>query len=82
MEDNRPRYRGICPICGAELWICRSIGMELGWMNDGSGSCHKCNTFLHLIFKPEEKEFDVEAWEDFMRRDQGCHASQSQNTEK
>ena len=33
-QDKRPRYKGICPECGRELWICKSILMEMG-INQG-----------------------------------------------
>lgn len=36
-QDKRPRYKGICPECGHELWICKSIFMEMG-INQGAGS--------------------------------------------
>ena len=69
IEDTRPRYKGICPICGAELWICKSIMMAGFGFNMGHGSCHECNTFLHLTFNEERNEFDTETWDDFMSRE-------------
>ena len=37
-QDKRTRYKGICPECGRELWICKSIFMEMG-INQGAGRC-------------------------------------------
>ena len=28
-ENTRKRYKGVCPVCGKENWICKSIAMEL-----------------------------------------------------
>lgn len=29
-KDTRQRYKGICPVCGKENWICKSLAMEMG----------------------------------------------------
>lgn len=42
-EDKRPRYRGICPVCGKEMWICKSWAMEMG-INTGACFCPGCCT--------------------------------------
>lgn len=65
-EDMRTRYKGICPVCGAELWICPSIAMLEGWHNGGHGSCYNCKTFLHLVFDAEKMEFQVQEFEKYM----------------
>lgn len=54
-QDKRPRYKGICPECGRELWICKSILMEIG-INQGAGRCLHCKTFLSIRFNEEEME--------------------------
>lgn len=69
MEDNRPRYKGVCPVCGADLWICMSIAMMGFGINLGHGSCHTCKAFLHLTFNVERQEFDTEPWEDYIDRE-------------
>lgn len=25
---DEKRYKGICPVCGKELWICKSVAMQ------------------------------------------------------
>lgn len=37
-ENTRKRYKGVCPVCGKENWICKSIAMEMG-INTGHGAC-------------------------------------------
>lgn len=54
-EDARKRYKGVCPVCGKENWICKSIAMEMG-INTGHGACLGCKTFLHITFNPERQE--------------------------
>lgn len=62
--DNRKRYKGVCPVCGKENWICKSIAMEMG-INTGHGACLGCKTFLHITFNPERQEMDLEKFEDY-----------------
>lgn len=50
-KDTRPRYRGVCPVCGKENWICKSILMDLG-INSGTGSCLGCGEYMHITFNP------------------------------
>ncbi len=57
-KDKRPRYKGICPECGHELWICKSIFMEMG-INQGAGRCLNCNTLLRIQFNEERQEMDL-----------------------
>lgn len=65
-EDTRKRYKGVCPVCGKENWICKSIAMEMG-INSGHGSCLRCKTFLHIAFNPERQEMDLERFEDYKK---------------
>jgi len=69
IKDTRLRYKGICPVCGAELWICKSIMMIDFGQNMGHGSCYQCNTFLHLTFNEDQQAFDTETWDDYMKRE-------------
>ena len=57
-QDKRPRYKGICPECGHELWICKSIFMEMGF-NQGAGRCLNCNTLISIQFNEERQEMDL-----------------------
>ena len=68
MGGGIPRYKGICPVCGAVLWIQPSIAMSEGWHNGGHGSCFQCKTFLHLVFNPDEKEFEAEEFSKYAKR--------------
>lgn len=63
-KDTRPRYKGICPVCGKENWICKSIAMEIG-INSGVGSCLGCGTFCHIVFNPERQEMELEEFEKY-----------------
>ena len=67
MNDDRPRYKGICPKCGAVLWICPSIAMKMGWDDEGHGICHQCGSFLHLKFEPDRKVFSVQPWSRYIK---------------
>lgn len=68
-EDKRKRYKGVCPVCGKENWICKSIAMEMG-INTGHGSCLGCHTFMHIKFNPERQEMDLERFEDYKNSQQ------------
>lgn len=71
-HDTRPRYKGICPACGGDLYICKSIAQEIGLAPFlGHGTCPKCGKFLHLAFNEERQEFDCEAWEEYMKKAKG-----------
>ena len=63
-EDARKRYKGVCPVCGKENWICKSIAMEIG-INTYHGAYLGFNTFLHITFNPERQEMDLERFEDY-----------------
>lgn len=63
-KDTRQRYKGICPVCGKENWICKSLAMEMG-INTGVGRCLGCDTFLHITYNPERQEMDLERFEDY-----------------
>lgn len=63
-ENTRKRYKGVCPVCGKENWICKSIAMEMG-INTGHGACLGCKTFLHITFNPERQEMELERFEDY-----------------
>ena len=63
-KDTRQRYKGVCPVCGKENWICKSLAMEMG-INVGTGSCLGCGTFMHITFNPKRQEMDLERFEDY-----------------
>lgn len=64
-EDKRPKYRGICPVCGKEMWICKSWAMEMG-INTGAGTCPGCGTLMHITFNADREEMDLERFEDYI----------------
>lgn len=66
-EDSRPRYKAVCPSCGTELWVCKSMAMEMGLTDMGSGSCFNCNEFLHLEFDEAKQIMKATTWDDYMR---------------
>lgn len=66
-RDKKPRYKGICPVCGKTNWICKSIAMEFG-VNTGIGHCLWCNAFLNVKFNEERQEMELEIYEDYLKR--------------
>lgn len=66
-KDSTPRYKAICPCCGTELWVCKSMAMEMGMSDMGSGSCFNCNKFLHLEFDKENQIMKATPWDDYMK---------------
>lgn len=68
MEDNRPRYKTICPACGKEMYVCKSIAMEMGMPDLGHGSCWNCNTSLHLEFNEEKQEMIATPWKEWKKQ--------------
>lgn len=68
-SDTRKRYKGICPVCGKELFICKSLSMLMG-INTGWGSCLGCETFLHMEFNEQRQEMDLEPFEDYAKREE------------
>ena len=68
-SDTRKRYKGICPVCGKELYICKSLAMLMG-INTGHGSCLDCETFLHMEFNEQRQEMALEPFEDYVKREQ------------
>lgn len=67
IKDDRRRYKGICPICGKENWICMSIAMEMG-IDIGHGSCLGCGTFMHIQFNAERQEMNLEPFSEYETR--------------
>ena len=61
-QDKRPRYKGICTECGRELWICKSILMEMG-INQWAGRCLHCKIFLSIQFNEEKQEMELAKFE-------------------
>lgn len=68
-SDGRKRYPAICPECKKEIFICKSLGMEIGWMKDGTGTCSRCQTFLHMTYNPELDKMYVERFQDWKHPD-------------
>lgn len=64
-SDNRPRYKGVCPVCGKVMWICKSWAMEMG-INIGAGTCAGCGTLIHMTLNAETQEMDLERYEDYI----------------
>lgn len=66
--DKRQRYKGICPKCKTVFYACKSLGIEVGWLEVGYGSCLKCNSKLALKFNEDDKTVDVELWDYYILR--------------
>lgn len=58
---EKKRYKAICPFCQKELYVEKSISMELGF-ECGIGSCWNCNNMLRLRFLSEEDEIYASTW--------------------
>ena len=67
--DSRKRYKGICPVCGKELYICKSLAMLIG-INTGHGCCLGCKEFLHMEFNEQRQEMDLEPFDKYVEREQ------------
>lgn len=65
-KDTKPRYRGVCPLCGKENWICKSILMDLG-VNSGAGSCLGCGEYMHITFNPYRQEMELQRFADYAK---------------
>lgn len=63
-ETAEKRYKGICPRCGKEMYICKSIAMFSG-INTGTGTCIGCGLFMHIKFNQERQEMDLEPFEKY-----------------
>ena len=62
MEDNRPRYKAICRVCGEVMYVCLSIGQSMGMLDFGSGRCLDCKEKLRFTFNPEELTMTATVW--------------------
>ena len=68
MEDNRPRYKVECPSCGKVMYVCKSIGQEMGMFDFGGGKCINCNLRLNFTFNPNKEEMAAMEWEKWRER--------------
>jgi hypothetical protein len=66
-EDNRPRLKCTCPVCGNIFYACKSILMEAFGVNSGSGSCPECSTFFHLEADENNKSMVLTKWDDYLK---------------
>lgn len=62
-EDNRMRYKIICPCCGSVQYACKSIFQEMGLRNAGRGGCLECKEPMKLIYNPEADTMQADKWE-------------------
>lgn len=69
-RDNRPRYKGECCNCGTEFYACKSMGIEIGWIDTGYGSCIKCNTSIALTFDEETNTVSNIPWDEYRKMKQ------------
>lgn len=67
MEELKGGYKGVCPVCGKTIRICKSIRIEMG-ANTGSGVCPGCKKLLHMTFNEERKEMNLERFKDYQKR--------------
>lgn len=69
-KDNRQRYEGKCCSCGTTFYACKSLGIEIGWLETGYGSCLQCNTSLALTFDDENKVVSNILWDEYLKNKQ------------
>ncbi len=68
-EDNRKRYKCVCPICGEVFWACKSIFQESYAMHEfGAASCIKCKTFLRLTYHPESNTMSTARYKPIVKK--------------
>lgn len=68
MEEAKFKaYKGVCPVCGEMMWICKSIGMKIG-INAGIGNCPYCKVILYMSFNEERQEMNLEKFKDYQER--------------
>lgn len=63
VEDNRKRYKIICPYCGKVQYACKSIMHEWGIEDAGHGGCLDCKGFMKLLYNAESDTMTAEKWE-------------------
>lgn len=63
VNDHRKRYPGVCPKCGKEMYICKSIAMIEG-INTGTGTCIGCGLFLHIEFDSANQRMKLQSFEE------------------
>ena len=68
MEDNRQRYKGECCNCGATFYACKSLGIEIGWLDTGYGRCIKCDTSIALSFDDEKQTVSTILWDEYRKK--------------
>lgn len=62
MEDNRKRYKIICPHCQKVQYACKSILHEMGMYDAGHGTCLECKNLMRLRYNPETETMQAEKW--------------------
>ena len=62
------RYNFECPQCGHEQSAAPSMAMQQN-LNQGHGSCMKCDTFLHLEIVGDKYEGKMQAilWDEYLK---------------
>lgn len=63
----KSRYKGICPVCGKILYICKSIAMENG-INIGHCCCLQCKNPLSVTFDKKRQEMNLKLTSDYIAR--------------
>lgn len=68
MKDERPRYKVQCPHCGKVMYVCKSIGHEIGVLDFGGGTCLECKTRLNFKFNNLTDEMIATDWEEWCEK--------------
>lgn len=63
MEDERKRYKIICPYCNKTLYACKSIAHTIGMTDLGHGTCLYCNGFMKLTYSSATDSMKAEKWD-------------------
>ena len=53
-EAMNKRYSTKCPHCGHEIHVTRSLGMLVGLMDTGLGTCPHCNKTSAIKYNPDD----------------------------
>ena len=81
MSEDGKRYPAVCPKCRRQLYICKSILMEMG-VNIGQGKCTKCRTLHHIQFNEQEQRMDLTPLEDYLRSLKAAAGSRRDDAEQ
>ena len=58
-DEMSKSYPAECCFCGKTVRVCRSLGMLLGWLDTGSGTCPCCKNRVRLELDREKDTMTI-----------------------